>query len=104
MRAMQVAVRPVSAGGLLPHMWTTHERRRLQTHQRPLHNLLFCSGPALNPPTSPQPTHNNATTWNSSVFGFEITTAELPSSTLRILLKQSSVEQSANVSASVKPI
>jgi hypothetical protein len=28
----------------------------------------------------------------------------LPSSTLRILLKQSSVEQSANVSASVKPI
>mmetsp|Transcript_37383 Transcript_37383/g.120161 ORF Transcript_37383/g.120161 Transcript_37383/m.120161 type:complete len:203 (+) Transcript_37383:672-1280(+) len=43
-------------------------------------------------------------TWNSSVFGLEMTTAELPSSALRILLKQSSVEHSAKVSASVKPI
>eukprot|EP00965_Chrysotila_dentata_P015190 502575-Pleurochrysis_carterae.AAC.1 len=42
--------------------------------------------------------------WKSSVFGFAMTTAVVPSSGMRSFEKQSSVEQSANVSASVKPI
>ena len=42
-------------------------------------------------------------TWNSIVFGLEITTDCMPVSTRRIFLKASSCEQSAKVSASVKP-
>mmetsp|Transcript_21167 Transcript_21167/g.69886 ORF Transcript_21167/g.69886 Transcript_21167/m.69886 type:complete len:255 (-) Transcript_21167:895-1659(-) len=44
-------------------------------------------------------------TWNSSVLGLEMTTARLaPPSSRRSLEKQSSLEQSAKESASVKPI